>query len=230
MMTMKPRSIWQMTMTCAALSALAACGGGDSSYQPTTDPTPTSPSGPTGPVTPPPVNDPAAPPDIKLAAGYTEIAATVTFSQPNWPEWGYVGGAAVDGVSCAKNENYHIHAMVSIYRDGVRLALPNSIGRNNSCNFEMHTHDGSGVVHIETDVPKTFTLGQWFALWGQPLSASAVAGLAGTPTYYVIENEKVTRVTTDPAAIVLTAHKEIVVVTGVAPVEVPRYNWTTSGL
>src|SRR6266540_3749304 len=38
----------------------------------------------------------------------------------------------------------------------------------------LHTHDGSGVVHIEsaTDVP--FTLGQVFTEWGQPLRADQV--------------------------------------------------------
>jgi hypothetical protein len=136
----------------------------------------------------------------------------------------------IDGVTCAANENYHIHALLSIYRDGVRTALPASIGRNSSCNYEMHTHDGGGVLHIETDVQKTFTLGQFFALWGQPLSASAVAGLSGTPSYYVVENEKITKVTGDPAAITLAGHKEIVIVTGTPPTEIPRYNWDTSGL
>jgi hypothetical protein len=66
--------------------------------------------------------------------------------------------------------------------------------------------------------------------WGQTLSATAAAGLSGKPAYYVVENEKITRVTTDPAAIVLGAHKEIVIVTGTPPAQIPRYNWNTSGL
>jgi hypothetical protein len=94
----------------------------------------------------------------------------------------------------------------------------------------MHTHDGSGVMHIETNVAKTFTLGQFFALWGQPLSATSVAGLPGKPTFYVIDNEKVTRFTADPSTIALNAHREIVIVTGTPPTQVPRYNWNTSGL
>jgi hypothetical protein len=229
----------QRTIALSALAALTACGGGsDSPYKPTTDPqTPTSPSGPTGPVTPPPPpvdptppTEPSPPPELTLAPGYTEISATVTFSTPNWAAWSHTGTAAVNGVGCAKNEDYHIHALLSIYRNGQRLALPDSIGRGSGCNYEMHTHDGSGVLHIETDVPKIFTLGQFFSLWGQPLSATAAAGLSGKPAYYVVENEKITRVTTDPAAIVLGAHKEIVIVTGTPPAQIPRYNWNTSGL
>jgi hypothetical protein len=239
MYSMKPGSMLQRTIALAALAALTACGGGsDSPYQPTTDPqTPTSPSGPTGPVTPPspptdptPPTEPTTPPELTLAAGYTEISATVTFSTPNWAAWSHTGTAVVNGVGCAKNEDYHIHALLSIYRNGQRLALPDSIGRGSGCNYEMHTHDGSGVLHIETDVPKTFTLGQFFSLWGQTLTATAAAGLSGTPTYYVVENEKITRITTDPAAIVLAAHREIVIVTGTPPAQIPRYNWNTSGL
>lgn len=240
MMSMKPGSLLQRTIALSALAALTACGGGsDTSYKPTTDPqTPTSPSGPTGPVTPPPPPvDPTPPteptpppPELTLAPGYTEISATVTFSTPNWPAWSHTGTAVVNGVGCAKNEDYHIHALLSIYRNGQRLALPDSIGRGSGCNYEMHTHDGSGVLHIETDVPKTFTLGQFFSLWGQPLSATAAAGLSGKPAFYVVENEKITRITTDPAAIVLAGHKEVVIVTGTPPAQIPRYNWNTSGL
>jgi hypothetical protein len=240
MSTMKPRSVLQRTIVLAAVAALAACGGGsDTPGKPILDPAPTgptSPSGPIGPVTPPaPPTDPAPPtepttPELTLAAGYTDISATVTFSTPNWAAWSHAGTAVVNGVGCARSEIYHIHALLSIYRNGQRLALPDSIGRGSGCNYEMHAHDGSGVLHIETDVPKTFTLGQFFSLWGQALSATAAAGLAGTPAYYLVENEKITRVTTDPAAIVLAAHREIVIVTGTPPAQIPRYNWNTSGL
>ena len=230
-----------MTITLAALSALGACGGGDAPSAPTTDPAPpvqpppgnpppTNPPPADPPPTNPPPTDPAPAPEIKLAPNYTDVLDTIAFSQPNWPAWRHTGTAVVDGVGCLKTENYHIHALVSIYRNGVRLALPDSIGRGSGCSYEMHTHDVSGVIHVETDVQKPFTLGQFFSLWGQSLSATAVAGLPGTPTYYLVENEKITRVTTDPAAILLAPHREILIVTGTPPAEIPRYSWTSSGL
>jgi hypothetical protein len=208
---------------CAVLCALVACGGGSDSASTTVanDP-PAAPS-------PSPSPSPASP-DIVLATTYTEISAAATFSTPHWPAWSHSGTAVVDGVGCAKNENYHIHALLSVYQDGVRLALPESIGRGSGCSYEMHTHDGSGVLHIETDVSKVFTLGQFFALWGQPLGAAGVAGLPGKPTYYLVDKEKVVRYTADPSAITLDAHREIVIVTGTPPTQVPRYNWNTSGL
>jgi hypothetical protein len=215
----RSRTSLAITTALTALFILSACGGGGNS---------STTAGTTAVQPPPPA---PAPTDIALAPGYTAIASAVTFSRPHWPEWSQAGTGAVDGVACyISGGHYHIHALLSIYQDGVRLALPGSIGRNSACDYELHTHEGSGTIHVEADVAATFTLGQFFALWGQNLSATAVAGLPGTPTYYVVENEKIARVTTNPADITLTAHKEVVVITGVPPREVPKYDWGTSGL
>jgi hypothetical protein len=259
MFPLKSCSVLPAAVVCLSLATLSACGGGDDPPQqssatdpqapapapnpdptpaptptPTPDPTPTP--APTPEPTPTPAPTPAPTPsdpspsvDITLAPGYTEVSATTSYSQPYWPDWVHTGTSPIGGVTCAGSEAYHVHAMVSIYRDGVRLALPNSIGRA-TCNYAMHTHDGSGVVHIEAPAPVIFNLGQFFSLWGQPLSSTSIAGLPGTPAFYVIENEKITRVTTDPRAIVLMPHREILVVTGTPPTQVPRYHWQTSGL
>jgi len=210
------------SMMVAMLTCLAACGGGSDHATPVV----ANPQLPD----PPPQPAPAPPAELTLEAAYTAIAASTGFSQPNWPAWNHTGTAAVDGVGCARNENYHVHALLSVYRNGQRLAIPDSIGRGSGCSYEMHTHDGSGVIHIETDVPKTFTLGQFLALWGQSISAGSILGLAGPAQYYVIENEKITPLTTDPAAVVLAGRKEIVIITGTPPKTLPRYDWANSGL
>jgi hypothetical protein len=37
----------------------------------------------------------------------------------------------------------------------------------------MHTHDAStGVIHVEAPREGNYTLGQFFAIWGQPLSST----------------------------------------------------------
>ena len=209
------------SMMVALLTCLAACGGGSDHATPIM----------ANPQMPDPPPQPAPPPaELTLEPGYTAIAASTGFSQPDWPAWSHSGTAAVDGVGCARNENYHVHALLSVYRNGQRLAIPDSIGRGSGCSYEMHTHDGSGVIHIETDVPKTFTLGQFLSLWGQSISAAGILGLAGPAQYYVIENEKITPLTTDPAAVVLAGRKEIVIVTGTPPKTLPRYDWANSGL
>jgi hypothetical protein len=250
MFSMKPGKVLPVAAACAVSFILVACGGGsDSPPTPTASdppaspgpapaPTPTPTPAPTPAPTPTPTpgpapsppTDPAPPTDIVLAPAYTELNAALALSKPHWPAWAHVGSAPVDGVGCVRGEDYHIHALVSIYQDAQRLALPDPIGRDSGCGYELHTHDGSGLVHIETDKPKVFTLGQFFALWGQPLGATAVAGLPGKPTYYVIDKEKVVRFTGDPSAITLDAHREIVIVTGTPPTQVPRYHWQTSGM
>jgi hypothetical protein len=222
MFSMKPRRALQISISLAALLILAACGGGDSSS------TPPVVSNPHPPPTNPPPTDPGTV-DIKLASAYSDMHDAPSMSTAKWPTWSYTGRAPIDGVACATSAAYHIHAMLSIYRDGVRLALTDNIGRS-SCDYDMHTHDGGGVVHIETATPKAFKLGQFFSLWGQTLSTTEVAGLAGTPSFYVVQNEKITKVTTNPADITLEAHKEIVIVVGTPPADIPRWNWAASGL
>lgn len=230
MFSLKPGKVLPIAVACTAFSALVACGGGSDSAPTTTANDPPAAPAPAPNPTPPPPSDPAPPPDIVLAPVTTLISATPTFSKPHWPAWSHTGSAPVDGVGCAASVVYHIHAMLSVYQDGQRLALPDSIGRVPGCNYEMHTHDGSGVMHIETNQAKTFTLGQFFALWGQSVSAASVAGLPGTPTYYIVDKEKVARFTGDPSTITLDAHREIVIVTGTPPAQVPRYDWNASGL
>ena len=99
----------------------------------------------------PPPSDPALPTDIVLEPGHTEFPATLTISKPRWPAGNHMG----TGVGCASSVAYHIHALLSICQDRQRLALPDSIGRGGGCNYEMHMHDGPGVMHIESAVSRT---------------------------------------------------------------------------
>lgn len=127
-------------------------------------------------------------------------------------------------------EHYHIHAMIPFYRDGIPLGIPAHIGLN-GCTYEMHTHDATtGVVHIETDLPKSFVLVQFFALWGQDLSRDAAGGIAGPVRFYMVDDGVLSLYTGDPALIALTAYREVVIVTGTAPGTIPRYDWASTEL
>jgi hypothetical protein len=184
------------------------------------------------PVTPPPViPPPVTPPNsdtITLETGYTSVhLATGT---AYWPEGGSGNGKTIDGVACASNANYHVHGMLSIYKDGVRLGIPQHIGLN-GCTYSLHTHDSvTGIIHVETEVKSDFVLRQFFSLWGKTVSRDAVAGIPGPVRFYLVNNEKITQYTGDPNAIPIVAHGEIVVVTGRAPTVIPRYDWRNSEL
>ena len=218
-MTITRASLY-LTMSLSSL-LLAACGGGSDSPPPVANnpppPTQADPPAPPAPV----------PPPVALAAGYTELVAGTINSPQGWPVWTGTG-QPVEGVVCLTNINYHIHALVSIYKDGVRQGLPDNVGRS-GCTYELHTHDVTGVVHIEAAAPTKFTLGQFFALWRQPLLASGTAGLPGPIRFYVIDNETLTPYTGNPGEIELTAHREIVIVSGTPPTTLPKYRWP-SGL
>ena len=203
-------------LAVSILVLLPACGGGGSDPEPVvTNPAPVQPS--------PPPTPPA--PEPTLAAAFTELVAGTINGTPGWSAWvAPAGRVPVSGVGCLGTINYHQHSLVSIYKEGTRLGLPDNVGRS-GCTYELHTHDVIGMVHMEADVAKKFTLGQFFALWNQPLGPAGVAGLAGPIRFYLIENDRLTRYTGDPALLELMPHREIVIISGAAPAVLPKYRW-----
>ncbi len=79
------------------------------------------------------------------------------------------------------NEKFHIHAALHIYKEGLLLPVPAEIGLEPAKNLEtsLHTHDPTGVIHMETIKPYEFTLGDFFKVWGVKLGPEQVGGLKG---------------------------------------------------
>jgi hypothetical protein len=81
---------------------------------------------------------------------------------------------AIDNIDCNSSEQltYHVHAHLSLYINGSPVTVPAYIGidNNNQCFYWLHTHDVSGVIHIEAPQPGTYTLGTFFRLWEQRFS------------------------------------------------------------
>lgn len=65
---------------------------------------------------------------------------------------------------------FHIHPLVSIFINGEKQTLPEGIGLEIGCMHSLHTHDGSGKIHVEAPVQRDFTLGDFFAVWGEPFN------------------------------------------------------------
>lgn len=78
----------------------------------------------------------------------------------------------IDNVQCNVNEQlaFHVHAHVSMYIDGQNIPLPAQIGITNTCFYWLHTHDTSGIIHIESPIETTFTLGTFLKLWRHEFS------------------------------------------------------------
>jgi hypothetical protein len=138
---------------------------------------------------------------------------------------GAPSGSSADGMSCSAvtegasypQSAFSQHAFVGIYNNGVWEALPQAIGmvnpveptkgnpphpsdtyavENNQCEYNVHTHDYSGLVHVEdetlpqsnTSMPSYATLQSLFDLWGAQLGATGITAgssmLAGAVTIY----------------------------------------------
>jgi len=113
----------------------------------------------------------------------------------------------------------HYHAHLDIIVDGKPMTVPAYLGfvaTGNKLNglAPLHTHDTSGVIHIENDVPATFVLGQVFTEWGVRFTTSCLGAYCtgGGKELAVFVDGK--RQTGDPTRIVLAKHEEIAVVYG----------------
>src|SRR3989344_5874306 len=64
----------------------------------------------------------------------------------------------------------HIHPEVGITIDGQKQELPENIGVTAACMRPIHTHDATGVIHIESPVVRDFTLEEFFRVWDKPFN------------------------------------------------------------
>ena len=137
----------------------------------------------------------------------------------------------VDGITCDTSEQllFHIHAHVAVYVGGCQKLIAAGVGIGppltfdngsvvgGSCFSWLHTHDETGIIHIESPVQRTFTLGDFFDVWGQPLSATQVGPAKGTVTA-TLDGQPFTG---DPRTIPLDAHAVVQLDVG-APLVAPQ--------
>jgi hypothetical protein len=132
-----------------------------------------------------------------------------------------ISGQPVNSIQCETGEQLatHYHAHVDILWKNQPVPIPANTGipSGGNCLYWMHTHDDSGVIHIEAPVgqaSRKFTLGDFFAVWGQPLSRTQVATLqvgSGNQLKIWVNG---TPYTGDPSNIVLKSHEQIVIEIG----------------
>jgi hypothetical protein len=120
------------------------------------------------------------------------------------------------GLPPVGKETFHIHAMLHIYVEGLLVPLPADIGIVKAKRLEtsLHTHDGSGIIHMEADHRFNFTLGDFFAVWGVKLGPAQVGGLTGAGgdhLHFYLNGKPLA----NPAAHVL--HREDSIVIGYGP-------------
>lgn len=132
-----------------------------------------------------------------------------------------VEGTPVNGITCrssmGQNVEYHTHQHIRIFVDGEQKRIPAGVGihgtpwtqdidggrfLNNSakgCVYWLHSHADDGIIHVESPSKRTFTLGDFFDVWGQPLSKTRV-GPAKGPVVAFLDGERIE----DPRDVPLT--------------------------
>lgn len=131
-------------------------------------------------------------------------------------------GQAVDGIPCERGEQlaFHVHAHLFLLDDGVPQPISANVGIPGApllarCIYWLHTHDRTGAIHVEASGPRKFTLGQFFDIWGQPLSSTRVARIVVPPgqlTVFVDGHAY----SGDPRQVELKAHTRVVIEIGKA--------------
>ena len=151
-------------------------------------------------------------------------------------------GRKVDGISCDTSEQvlYHIHAHLTILVHGKPRQVPAGIGipggvarqiptrtfiGGGTCFYWLHTHAPDGVIHIESPTRRTYTLGDFFDEWGQPLGPDRAGPAKGRVT--ALDNGRVW--TGNPRDIPLTRHAQIQLEVG-TPLTAPEKITFTNGL
>jgi hypothetical protein len=73
---------------------------------------------------------------------------------------------------------YHEHAHLQLFINGKNVSVPAQIGIDPQGQFlaPLHTHDTSGVIHMESSQTYPFTLGQFFNVWGVDFTSTQLGG------------------------------------------------------
>jgi len=140
------------------------------------------------------------------------------------------GGAPIDGIRCESSEGavLHIHQHLQLFDRGRVVEVPAGVGipGASNCLYWLHAHANDGIIHVESPTRRSFTLGQFFDIWGQDLSRTQAGGIhaARGGRLHVTVNGR--SFTGDPRAIVLRDHEEIVIENG-PPFGHPHpYDWS----
>jgi hypothetical protein len=149
--------------------------------------------------------------DINTAATKLDTGEPLTTSTTPWnlpsDEKPYISAAGLQLAPEMLQVHYHAHLDISA--DGTNVPVPTNLGITPEGLAYVHTHDDSGVIHIESPTDTKFTLGQAFTEWGVRLTPDCMGG-------YCTNQDKVFKVLVDgkpytgnPQDLVLNSLQEI---------------------
>jgi len=137
----------------------------------------------------------------------------------------------VNGIYCDQLEqtNFHIHVHLSIWINGQQITVPQGTGiaSDGSCFYWLHTHDTTGVVHIEAPQIATLNLGNFLDIWGKEFPQSYHDELASSTGWKIYVDGK--PVTGDFNKVIFRSHMLITIMynSPKAPIDT-IYSWPAS--
>lgn len=154
-----------------------------------------------------------------------------------------IAGQTIDGIQCQRIDQlaYQAYAHLQVDVDGRSRALPGAIGlvtpkssstgttttyHQGLCSYWIATTAADGVIDIRSPVPGTYTLGELFDIWGQPLTRDRVASARGRVRATV--NGRVWH--GDPRGIPLREHEAIQLAVGRPVPPFKPIDWSKTGL
>ncbi|MFL6138885.1 MAG: hypothetical protein ACJ74O_13955 [Frankiaceae bacterium] len=163
-------------------------------------------------------------------SGLPKVSATGREVGPPWPAPAHPLAAAREaGLRSNQMEGtvVHYHAHLDILVNGKPATVPGNLGIDTTQGqlAEVHTHDATGVIHIEApDKGHRYVLGQVFAEWDVRLDATHLGGLVAGDGKALRAYVNGKQVSGNPARIELKPHEEIALVYGPAgaKVDVPK--------
>jgi hypothetical protein len=141
-------------------------------------------------------------------------------------------GRPIGGLRCARAEQPRFGVHLELFAARRVVLVPPGIGiapprirrgayvPRGRCSYPVRTREPTGVVEVSRAGP-TKTLGDLFAVWGQPLSRTRMAGFRGVVTAYVAGR----RWSRDPRSIPLHRHAQIVLQVGGQVAPHPAYRF-----
>lgn len=79
-------------------------------------------------------------------------------------------------VPASATPTIHIHPWLRIVINGKNVTIPQSTGITAACLQPMHTHDSSGLIHIEISTNSNYTLENFFQIWAATYAYAIVNG------------------------------------------------------
>jgi hypothetical protein len=158
-----------------------------------------------------------------------------SIGSPRWPDpRTRIDGTPIGRFNCVFNppQAFEFYAHLSILVNNELQKVPLYLGAHRTpvthCFYAIHTHDASGRIHVTPAAPGIFTLGELFEIWGQPLTNTNVAGIAGLPIEIFVTDDGLTTKVEDYdwASIELRPHREITIGIGTPLAEIPNFIWT----